>query len=150
VKLKIAAIASLVVSGPAFSEGVKVDPGKWEVTSTTTMKIYKDGQNQTMPPQSNTGATCITKEDPYFSPKTFSHNQCELSEMINEPRKLYYKMVCQQASLELAGGVSVDVAEDGKTAKGFMSYAAGERGGGSTAATYVTSEMVFKHVGACE
>ena len=149
-KIEIVLLTSVLASGAAFSEGVKVEPGKWEVTSTSTMKIYRDGQDQMMPEQTSSGATCITSEDPYFSPRTFSHQQCELSEMITEPRKLYYKMVCQQASLELAGGVSVDVDETGKTAKGFMSYAAGEKGGTSTAGTFVTSNMTFKHVGACD
>ena len=81
-------LACLMLTGTASAEGVSIDPGMWEMTSTMTMTMMPE-------PRSTTVNECI--EDDEISPESFNmgeENPCTISEMSVEGNTASWSISC--------------------------------------------------------
>ena len=81
-------LASLMLTGTASAEGVSIDPGMWEMTSTMTMTMMPE-------PRSTTVKECI--EDDEISPESFNMDEespCTISEMSVEGNTARWSISC--------------------------------------------------------
>jgi len=75
-RLVLTSLTAMVFSASAIAEGVSIDPGEWEMTSTITMSMMPQ-------PQTTTVKECI--KEPELNPEDFNmdeDNPCNISEVV--------------------------------------------------------------------
>ena len=75
-RLVLTSLTAIVFSASAIAEGVSIDPGEWEMTSTITMSMMPQ-------PQTTTVKECI--KEPELNPEDFNmdeDNPCNISEVV--------------------------------------------------------------------
>lgn len=84
----LAGLAAVFITGSVYAEGVSIDPGMWEMTSTMTMTM--------MPaPQTTTVKECI--EDGELNPETFNmdkDNPCDITDINIDGNTASWSIVC--------------------------------------------------------
>lgn len=132
-------LASLVFAGTAGAEGVPIDPGMWEMTSTMTMTMMPE-------PRSNTVQECIENDE--LSPESFNmdeDNPCNITEVTIDGNTARWLINCTTAG----GPVTEGQWE-------FTSNGDSISGNGAMAAEFSGQKMGFnmtwegKRVGDCE
>ena len=81
-------LASLMVTGTASAEGVSIDPGMWEMTSTMTMTMMPE-------PRSTTVKECI--EDDELNPESFNmdkDNPCNITDVTIDGNTARWSISC--------------------------------------------------------
>ena len=81
-------LASLMLTGTASAEGVSIDPGMWEMTSTMTMTMMPE-------PRSTTVKECI--EDDEISPESFNmdkDNPCNITDVTIDGNTARWSISC--------------------------------------------------------
>ena len=87
-KIFLIGLASLIFAGTASAEGVSIDPGMWEMTSTMTMTMMPE-------PRSNTVQECIENDE--LSPESFNmdkDNPCDITEVAIEGNTARWSINC--------------------------------------------------------
>ena len=78
-----------LVSIPAFAEGIPIEPGKWEMTSTMSMPMLPQ-------PRVNTSTECI--EESELSPETMTEgdmdSSCAFKDMTVDGNTMKWSMDC--------------------------------------------------------
>ena len=88
INIFLTGLASLVFAGTASAEGVSIDPGMWEMTSTMTMTMMPE-------PRSNTVQECIENDE--LSPESFNmdkDNPCDITEVAIEGNTARWSINC--------------------------------------------------------
>ena len=81
-------LASLMLTGTASAEGVSIDPGMWETTSTMTMTMMPE-------PRSNTVQECIENDE--LSPESFNmdkDNPCNITDVTIDGNTARWSISC--------------------------------------------------------
>jgi hypothetical protein len=81
-------LATVMIAGTASAEGVSIDPGMWEMTSTMTMTMMPQ-------PRSTTVNECIEEDE--LSPESFNldkENPCTISDVAVEETTARWSISC--------------------------------------------------------
>ena len=81
-------LATIVLAGSAVAEGVSINPGMWEMTSTMTMSMMPQ-------PRSTTVKECI--EDDELSPESFNmeeDNPCNITDVAIDDNTARWSINC--------------------------------------------------------
>ena len=81
-------LATVMIAGTASAEGVSIDPGMWEMTTTMTMTMMPQ-------PQSTTVNECIEEDE--LSPESFNldkENPCSISDVAVEETTARWSISC--------------------------------------------------------
>ena len=84
----LSGLATVLISGTSSADGVSIQPGMWEMTSTMTMTMLPQ-------PQSNTFKECIDKDE--ISPESFNMDEdtpCQISDMSVEGNTAHWSINC--------------------------------------------------------
>ena len=87
----LAALATTFLAGTVCADGVSIDPGMWEMTSTMTMTMMPE-------PRSNTVRECI--ENDKLSPEDFNMDKespCDITDMNVEGNTARWSISCAPA-----------------------------------------------------
>ena len=132
-------LAAILLAGSASAEGVSINPGMWEMTSTMTMSMMPQ-------PRSTTVKECIEKDE--LSPESFNmeeDNPCNISDVNIDDNTARWSINCPT--------------EGGPVMEGnweFTSNGDSINGSGSMSAEFGGQPMSFnmtwegKRVGNCE
>ncbi len=92
----LALITGLTVSVSAGAEGLKVEPGKWEIRMTTVMPMIPQ-------PIENIGTQCIAESE--MKPDEFLRDsgECTFSDVVTAGSKFSWAMNCKNEGGELSG-----------------------------------------------
>ncbi|MDH3901719.1 MAG: DUF3617 domain-containing protein [Xanthomonadales bacterium] len=88
IKIFLTCLATVMFAGTASAEGVSIDPGMWEMTSTVTMSMMPE-------PRSTTVKECI--KDDELSPESFNmdkENPCTISDVAVEENTARWAISC--------------------------------------------------------
>ena len=81
-------LATVMIAGTASAEGVSIDPGMWEMTTTMTMTMMPQ-------PQRTTVNECIEEDE--LSPESFNldkENPCSISDVAVEETTARWSISC--------------------------------------------------------
>ena len=84
----LAALAALLVAGTSSAEGVAIDPGQWEMTSTMTMSMMPQ-------PRTTTTMECIEEDE--LNPEDFNmdeENPCAIKDVKVDGNTAHWTISC--------------------------------------------------------
>lgn len=84
----------LCVGATAYTAGVDMKEGEWEITSETSMTMGA----MSMPPSVSKSTYCLTREDPV--PKSEQDKECRIVKQKVSGNKVSWRMVCKKAEGE--------------------------------------------------
>ena len=82
----------LCASGTAYSAGVDMKEGEWEISTETTM------EGMPMPPMAGRSTSCLTREDPV--PKSDKDKDCKMAKLKVVGNTVSWRMECKKAEGE--------------------------------------------------
>ena len=91
-------LATVMFAGTAIAEGVSINPGMWEMTSTMTMTMMPE-------PRSTTVKECIEEDE--LNPESFNmdkDNPCTISDMAVEANTARWSISCSTGGGPLMEG----------------------------------------------
>lgn len=130
---------AVILTGPVHAEGISINPGMWEMTSTMTMSMMPQ-------PTSTTVNECI--EDDELSPESFNmeeDNPCNIQDVVIDGDTARWSISCPTESGQAMEG-NWEITSNGDTITGS----------GAMSAEFAGQQMSFsmtwegKRVGACE
>jgi len=133
----ILALALLLVSGPALAEGMRIEPGKWEFTSTAKMPMIPT-------PKTTTQTQCVT--EPEIKPEEFLQGLegCVVSDVQSDAKSMRWKMTCTSDGVTMVGNAIYT--STGAQIQGSMTLVMNANG---QPMTFEQSSQ-GKHLGACD
>lgn len=112
----LAGLTSIALAGSASAEGVSINPGMWEMTSTMTMTMMPQ-------PTSTTIKECI--EDDELSPESFNmeeDNPCNITDVTVDDNTARWSISCpSEGGPVMEGNWEITSNGDSITGKGTMS-----------------------------
>jgi len=130
-------VPALMIATPAAAEGVKVDPGKWEVRTSVTTPMSRT-------PQVQTSTECLRDEEVSVEHFMQDSEACSVTVTDSSATKLRWKLSCTTAAGRMDG--DAEFSSTGSTIAGSMtmSMKLGEQ------EMKIESRWTGKRVGACE
>lgn len=109
-------LAAVFLAGSASAEGVPINPGMWEMTSTMTMSMMPQ-------PQTTTVSECIEEDE--ISPESFNMDQdnpCSITDIAIDGNTARWSISCPiQADQTMKGQWQFTSSGDSITGSGSMS-----------------------------
>lgn len=109
-------MAGFFLSGIATADGLAIDAGKWEMTSTMTMTMMPT-------PQTNTVTECIKENE--INPETINmgeENPCAISDVKNDGDSISWSINCPvEGGMVMTGTWEMTSKGDSISGKGSMS-----------------------------
>jgi len=115
-RILLTGLAAVLISGTGHAEGVPIQPGMWEMTSTMTMTMMKE-------PQTNTAKQCIEEDE--LNPENFNvdpDNPCKFSDIKIDGNTASWSINCPtQGGMTMDGTWQFTSHGDSITGSGSMS-----------------------------
>jgi len=112
----LAGLAAVLISGAGHADGVAIQPGMWEMTSTMTMTMMDQ-------PQTNTARQCIEEDE--LDPESFNmngDNPCKASDIQIEGNTARWSIDCPtEGGASMVGQWQFTSNGDSITGSGSMS-----------------------------
>ncbi len=111
--LTVVAVLSLLSTGQARAAALDVEPGSWEMSSTTSNPMT--GQ-----PQTFTVTECVSAES--MDPESFLKGAqgCSLSDVQSNSSAMSWTMTCQAPGGQMTGRANIETSGGGKQVNGTM------------------------------
>ena len=125
----LAGLAAMFFAVTSNAQGVDIDPGQWEMTSTMSMKMT----GMSLPPQTFTVTECIEAEE--LDPDHFNmdqENPCEISNLAVDDNTAKWSISCPSEDGNMEGQWE------------FTSKGGSLTGNGTMTANYGGQEMDFQ------
>lgn len=98
IQIILTGLATVLFAGTTIAEGVSINPGMWEMTSTMTMSMMPQ-------PQTNTVNECINEDE--ISPENFNmdeDNPCNITEVVINGNTARWSISCPMQGGQLMEG----------------------------------------------
>lgn len=145
-RLMLTAATCLALAGVSQAEGLKIQPGQWENTSTFNVEIVANGETMSLPPQTEMDQDCVTEEDATFDPKDLAQEGCTASDINTNGTSMSFKVNCDNNGVVMTGEVDVETSNDGNEVNGTISLSGEQPGMGTFA---MAGTISGKRVGVC-
>lgn len=145
-RILLAALSTAVLAGPAFGDGLEVQPGEWQNETTVTMNMVMNGQTVPMPPQTQSTTECIAPEEARFDPADLTDETCTVGDVVNTGNTMSFALSCQQEGMTLAGQMELTRNDAGTEIDGTFKLNGGQPG---VVDIDVTANVTGKRIGDC-
>ena len=145
-KLMTAAIFAIAITSPAFADELTIKPGNWQSQNVITMTMQMNGQDMTMPAQTQTRTECVAPEDAVFSPEKLTESGCTTSNVKSSATSLSFDMACNQNGMAMTGSMDFILSADKKKGSGTFQMNGSIPGQGAMS---VSGELTSKWTGDC-